>query len=44
MTQRARVDHMAIDELDLPFAVTQIGTGDGEPVIVLPGGPCRGVE
>ncbi|WP_298864716.1 alpha/beta hydrolase [uncultured Microbacterium sp.] len=35
---------MAIDELDLPFAVTQIGAGDGEPVIVLPGGPCRGVE
>lgn len=30
--------------LDLPFAVTALGDGAGDPVIVLPGGPCRGPE
>lgn len=35
---------MAVDDLDLPFAVSQIGARDGEPVVVLPGGPCRGFE
>ncbi|MDF2990353.1 MAG: alpha/beta hydrolase fold protein [Microbacterium sp.] len=29
---------------DLPFAISRIGSADGEPAIVLPGGPCRGVE
>lgn len=35
---------VAVDDLDLPFAVSQIGARDGEPVVVLPGGPCRGFE
>lgn len=30
--------------LALPFAVTALGDGVGDPVIVLPGGPCRGPE
>lgn len=30
--------------LDLPTAVTALGHIEGEPVIVLPGGPCRGGE
>jgi pimeloyl-ACP methyl ester carboxylesterase len=38
------VERVAVDDLDLPFAVTQIGIPDGIPVIVLPGGPCRGIE
>ncbi|MDQ1136574.1 pimeloyl-ACP methyl ester carboxylesterase [Microbacterium sp. SORGH_AS 1204] len=29
---------------DLPFAASSLGTSMGEPAIVLPGGPCRGVE
>ncbi|HZU93326.1 MAG TPA: alpha/beta hydrolase [Microbacterium sp.] len=28
----------------LPFAITRIGEARGEPVVVLPGGPCRGPE
>lgn len=35
---------MRVDDLDLPFAVTEMGVSHGEPVIVLPGGPCRGPE
>lgn len=35
---------MSVDRLDLPFGVTEIGASAGEPVIVLPGGPCRGPE
>lgn len=31
-------------DLDLPIAVTAIGHVDGEPTIVLPGGPCRSPE
>ena len=31
-------------DLGLPIAVTAIGHVDGEPTIVLPGGPCRGPE
>lgn len=31
-------------DLDLPVAVTTLGEGAGPPVIVLPGGPCRGPE
>ena len=29
---------------DLPFTVSPLGTVTGDPAIVLPGGPCRGVE
>lgn len=32
------------DDLDFPFAVTETGDPEAEPVIVLPGGPCRGPE
>lgn len=35
---------MNLDMLALPFAVTTLGDGVGDPVIVLPGGPCRGPE
>lgn len=35
---------MRIDDLDLPFAVTGTGDPDETPVVVLPGGPCRGPE
>lgn len=35
---------MHVEELDLPFAVTESGDSDAEPLIVLPGGPCRGSE
>lgn len=35
---------MSFPQLDLPLAVTAIGEGAEPPVIVLPGGPCRGPE
>ncbi|MGW9112672.1 alpha/beta fold hydrolase [Microbacterium sp. NPDC055683] len=35
---------MRIAELDLPFVVTESDATEGDPVIVLPGGPCRGPE
>lgn len=35
---------MRVDDLDLAFAVTETGPADADPVIVLPGGPCRGPE
>jgi pimeloyl-ACP methyl ester carboxylesterase len=35
---------MRVDNLDLPFAVTEMGIPHGEPIFVLPGGPCRGPE
>jgi len=35
---------MRVDDLDLPFAVTEMGPSGADPVIVLPGGPCRGPE
>ncbi|GAA4765005.1 alpha/beta fold hydrolase [Microbacterium gilvum] len=35
---------MRITELDLPFAVTESEATEGDPIIVLPGGPCRGPE
>lgn len=35
---------MRFADLDLPVAVTTIGEVEGPPVIVLPGGPCRGPE
>lgn len=35
---------MNLDALDLPFAVTALGDGEGDPLIVLPGGPRRGPE
>lgn len=35
---------MRAEDPGLPFAVTEAGRPDGEPVVVLPGGPCRGPE
>lgn len=35
---------MRVLDLGLPFAVTEAGASEAEPVIVLPGGPCRGPE
>ncbi|WP_235038088.1 alpha/beta fold hydrolase [Microbacterium sp. 18062] len=35
---------MHLDHPDLPTAVTALGNVDGEPIIVIPGGPCRGPE
>lgn len=35
---------MRVDDLGLPFAVTEMGDVEAEPIIVLPGGPCRGPE
>lgn len=35
---------MRLCDLDLPFAVTESGDPEAHPVIVLPGGPCRGPE
>lgn len=35
---------MRIDDLHLPFAVSEIGNTSGDPAIFLPGGPCRGIE
>lgn len=35
---------MRVEHLDLPIAVSTIGTAEGEPTLVLPGGPCRGPE
>ena len=35
---------MRVADLELPFAVTEMGPSDASPVIVLPGGPCRGPE
>jgi len=35
---------VTLETRDLPFAVTTTGEGPGAPVVVLPGGPCRGPE
>lgn len=35
---------MRVEDIELPVAVTEMGASQGEPVIVLPGGPCRGPE
>lgn len=35
---------MSLDQENLSVAVTRVGEGDGEPLLVLPGGPCRGAE
>jgi len=35
---------MRVVDLDLPFAVTELGDPRNEPILVLPGGPCRGPE
>lgn len=40
----ARINTCASISLSSPFAVTTIGNAPGDPIIVLPGGPCRGPE
>lgn len=35
---------MRLDDLQLPVALSTIGTGRGAPALVLPGGPCRDPE
>lgn len=35
---------MNTGDLRLPFFVSALGDADGEPAIILPGGPCRGPE
>jgi len=35
---------MPVDDLELPCAVSRLGSASGTATVVLPGGPCRGPE